>query len=126
MSVLRALGSCKMLYGINHRLVMPMRKLLGDIFNEMEEYEQAYDVFSGLKFTMEREYGTNHIEYMRIAQKLEDIPCAFMHTGSSKIIDDVMSFRSMARSDSEDDIDVLEKDDTAFIALIELRTQLGK
>lgn len=125
MSVLRALGSCKMLYGINHRLVMPMRELLGDIFNEMEEYEQAHDVFSGLKFTMEREYGTDHMEYMRIAKKLEDIPCAFMHTGSSKIIDDVMSFRSMARSDSEDDIDVLEKDDTAFIALIELRTQLG-
>ena len=122
--VLRALGATKMLYGINHRNIIKLRELLGDIHIKKEEYEEASEAFQSLLATLERRNLKHDRRYAEIQRKLEDIPSTFMATSASCSV--IESVRSIKTSNGSTELATREKESSAFTAMIDLRIELGK
>ena len=137
--VLRALGATKMLYGIDHRSMVKMRELLGDIHIKLEEYEDAADVYQSVLLTIQRRALTgsrndNEEIIERVTAKLEDIPSANITSGTSSSVVDFVenafsrageSLKSLSKIDPTKEVNVMDSSLTCE-AMIEMRIELGK
>ena len=125
--VLRALGATKMLYGINHRNIIKLRELLGDIHVKKGEYEEAKEVFQSLLITLERKKLKNDTKYKEIQKKLDDLPSIFV-TGSisSSIIESIRTLKTNLSGKSSSNLRAQENESSAFTAMIDLRIELGE
>jgi len=136
--VLRALGATKMLYGIDHRSMVKMRELLGDIHIKLEEYEDAADVYQSVLLTIQRRALTgsrndNEEIIERVNAKLEDIPSANITSGTSSSVVDFVenafsrageSLKSLSKIDPTKEVNVVDSSLTCE-AMIEMRIELG-
>jgi len=136
--VLRALGATKMLYGIDHRSMVKMRELLGDIHIKLEEYEDAADVYQSVLLTIQRRALTgsrndNEEIINRVNAKLEDIPSANITSGTSSSVVDFVenafsrageSLKSLSKIDPTKEVNVMDSSLTCE-AMIEMRIELG-
>ena len=137
--VLRALGATKMLYGIDHRNMVKMRELLGDIHIMLEEYDDAADVYQSVLLTIQRRALTgsrndNEEIIERVNAKLEDIPSANITSGTSSSVVDFVenafsrageSLKSLSKIDPTKEVNVVDSSLTCE-AMIEMRIELGK